>query len=172
MIIESFGIFTLDFLCYVKYLSMSYECAWGWHDRYDIYVHIKFKCAAHNFTGRVIQSTGNGMGTFEQQKITLIALKEWQNCEAEKSYNFALIIFQFDSIEQVNESETSWKCNMILHYVFQMKRALESNCNRFCSLNQFVICLLSIKQKILIFVVILCCYIYCIWRNTTWNIFI
>jgi hypothetical protein len=49
--------------CYVKNLSMSYECAVGWYDRYDIYVHIKFRCAAHNFTGRVIQSTGNGMGT-------------------------------------------------------------------------------------------------------------
>ena len=77
-------IFTLVFLCYVKYLNMSYECAWGWHDRYDIYVHIKFKCAAHKFSGRVIQSTGNGMGTFEQEKITLIAWKEWQNCKAEK----------------------------------------------------------------------------------------
>ena len=73
---------SLFILC--KKFEMSYECAWGWHDRYDIYVHIKFKCAAHKFTGRVIQSTGNGMGTFEQEKITLIAWKEWQNCKAEK----------------------------------------------------------------------------------------
>ena len=73
---------SLFMLC--KKFEMSYECAWGWHDRYDIYVHIKFKCAARNFTGRVIQSTGNGMGTCAR-KIMLIASKEWQNCGGEKT---------------------------------------------------------------------------------------
>ena len=93
--------FILVPIFYVRYLRMSYECVCGWYDRYDIYVHIKFKCLAHNFTGRVIQSTGNGMGT-SAERDHAHCFTGMTKLRSRKSNNFALTTFLNDWIRHMN----------------------------------------------------------------------
>ena len=81
----NYGAFIFVFIFNVRYLNMSYECVWERYDRYDIYVHIKFKCVAHNFTGRVIQSTGNGMGTCSGKRSCSLLYRNDKTAKLQKT---------------------------------------------------------------------------------------